>query len=271
VGESEAKSLYLAAARSLRKKAQRRPSMGSNQIFIIAQAETLAPRESSSEAANALLKLLEEPPPGTTLILTSAEPGRLLPTIRSRTTQFHLPPLTQSEVAEFLVSQGGVDEGEARRAATLSKGSIGRALGFRRQGDQPGPLETTREEAMALLTAALAENPQDRIRTALTFKTVGARGLRDLFNFLDECLGELARVAAGLPADPSLALEERFFKEAVARWGLGAVAVPRALAKVDEARRLAAGNVNPQLVIFGLLHDLRQELTNPGLPREPRR
>lgn len=271
VGETEAKSLYLAAARSLRKKAQRRPSMGSRQIFIVAEADALAPMESSSEAANALLKVLEEPPAGTMLILTSAEPGRLLPTIRSRTTQLHLPPLSQEEVAEFLVSRGGVEEGEARRAASLSKGSIGRALGFLRQGDQPGPLETTREEAMALLKAALAENSRDRIQTALSFKTSGARGLKDLFNFLDECLGQLARAAAGLPADPSLAVEDRFFREAVARWGLTPGSVPHAMRKVDEARHLAAGNVNPQLVIFGLLREIRQELTNTGLPHQSRR
>ena len=95
--DNEPRSLYLAAARDLRRKAHRRPSMGSHQVFIIADAEALAPQESGSEAANALLKLLEEPPEGTTLVLTSAEPGRLLPTIRSRTTHVHLPHLSIGE------------------------------------------------------------------------------------------------------------------------------------------------------------------------------
>jgi DNA polymerase-3 subunit delta' len=238
--------------------------MGDHQIFIIAEAEALAPQESSSEAANALLKLLEEPPSGTRLILTSAEPGRLLPTIRSRTTQFHLPPLTQKEVTEFLITEAGVEEEEAQRVGGLSRGAIGRALGFLRDGDAPGPLEQTRLEAQGLLSAALARGPDQMFRAAITFKSVGARGLRDLFNFLEECLGELARVASGLPLDAGTPEEVEFLKEAVNRWSLHPAAVPLAMRRVDEARAMAAGNVNPQLVIFGLLHELRKELTSPG-------
>ncbi|MFH1763196.1 MAG: hypothetical protein ABIF09_03290 [Gemmatimonadota bacterium] len=263
-GDNEPKSLYLAAARSLRMKAQRRPSSGDRQLFIIADAEALAPQESSSEAANALLKLLEEPPSGTTLILTSAEPGRLLPTIRSRTTQLHIPPLSKEEVSDFLISEAGVEEGEAHRVGGLSKGAIGRALGFLREGEEPGPLEQIRIDALHLLAAALATGPDQAIGTALSFKPVGARGLRDLLDFLEECLGELARVACGLPIDTATAEESGFFRDAVVRWGLHPASVPPAMGRVDEARALAVGNVNPQLVIFGLLHDLRRELTSEG-------
>ncbi len=261
LGDTEAKTLYLAAARSLRKKAQRRPSMGPRQLFIIADAESLAPQASSSEAANALLKLLEEPPDGTTLILTSAEPGRLLPTIRSRTTQLHLPPLTRNEVAEFLTSQGGVEEEEAAKVAELSRGAIGRALGFLRDGEDRGPLGQTRFEALRLLSAALSTRPDKRIRAALDFKTVGARGLRDLFNFIEEGLAELARAASGLPLEGNSPEEADFFRKVVANWKVHPASIPPAVEKVDEARGLAAGNINPQLVIFGLLHDLRKELT----------
>ena len=262
--ESGPKSLYLAAARNLRKKAQRRPSSGDHQVFIIGDAEALAPQESSSEAANALLKLLEEPPSGTTLILTSAEPGRLLPTIRSRTTQLHLPPLSQREVTEFLISEVGMEEGEAHRVGGLSKGAIGRALGFRREGEDPGPLEQTRIDALGLLSAALATGPEGTSRSAITFKAVGARGLRDLFDFLEECLGELARAASNLPLDSATPDETEFFRNAATRWNIHPASVPLAIQEVDEARAMAAGNVNPQLVIFGLLHDLRQKLTNPN-------
>jgi len=261
---NEPKSLYLAAARNLRRKAQRRPSSGDRQIFIIGDAEALAPQESSSEAANALLKLLEEPPPGTTLILTSDEPGRLLPTIRSRTTQLHLPPLSPTEVTEFLISEAGVEEAEAHRVGGLSKGAIGRAIGFLREGEEPGPLEQTRNDALGLLSAALATEPTGAVRSAITFKPVGARGLRDLFDFLEECLSELARAACDLPLDSATPAEAKFFKDAVIRWNLHPAAVPPAIREVDEARALAAGNVNPQLVIFGLLHDLRQKLTDPS-------
>ena len=271
IGDNEPKSLYLAAARNLRRKAQRRPSMGDHQIFIIGEAETLAPQESSSEAANALLKLLEEPPSGTTLILTSAEPGRLLPTIRSRTTQLHLPPLRIGEVAEFLMAEAGVEKAEADRVGGLSKGSIGRALGFLRDGDESGLLEQTRVAALGLLAAALANGREKSIQKAITFKPVGARGLRDLFNFLEECLGELARVASGLSLEAGTPEEVRFFEDVVGRWNIHPAAVPLAIRRVDEARGLAAGNVNPQLVIFGLLHELRRELTQSGRTTVPGR
>jgi DNA polymerase-3 subunit delta' len=260
--DNEPKSLYLAAARSLRKKAQRRPSMGPRQVFIIADAESLAPQDSSSEAANALLKVLEEPPAGTTLILTSAEPGRLLPTIRSRTTPLHLPPLSNSEVTAFLVSLAGVEEREALRAGGLSKGAIGRALGFLRDGEEIGPLEQTRNHAQELLSAALGTGPEGAIQAAMSFKPVGARGLRDLLNFLEECLGELARAASGLPPAAGTPNGDGFFHDAVERWGIRPASVPAAMDRVEEARALAAGNVNPQLLIFGLLHDLRKELTS---------
>jgi DNA polymerase III subunit delta' len=68
----------------LMQMASRSPAMARRKVFIIGDAERMAPQASSQEAANAFLKLLEEPLPDTTLILTSSEPGALLPTIRSR-------------------------------------------------------------------------------------------------------------------------------------------------------------------------------------------
>ena len=122
-------AIYLAAARELRRKARSRPAEGGEQIFIIADAESLIPQESSPEAANALLKLLEEPPEDTRFILTSSQPGALLDTIRSRTVPLHLAPLSVEATRDFLLEHGA-GPGEAEHAARLSGGSIGAALGF---------------------------------------------------------------------------------------------------------------------------------------------
>ncbi len=54
------------------------------------------------EAANALLKFLEEPPRGVVMMLTTPSPGRLLPTIRSRTIEVHFPLLSNAQVREVL-------------------------------------------------------------------------------------------------------------------------------------------------------------------------
>ena len=83
----EPSGIYLAAIQTLRRRAQSRPSMGSEQVFVVGDAEALVSQEASPEAANALLKLLEEPPNGTRLILTSSEPGASSP--RSDRARFH--------------------------------------------------------------------------------------------------------------------------------------------------------------------------------------
>ncbi|HSG48351.1 MAG TPA: hypothetical protein VLA43_11095, partial [Longimicrobiales bacterium] len=89
----EIRGLYLGLIQGLRRQAHVRPTMGPVQVFVVGDAEYLVPQEASPEAANAILKLLEEPPSGTRFILTSSEPGRLLATIRSRTVPLHLAPL----------------------------------------------------------------------------------------------------------------------------------------------------------------------------------
>ncbi len=259
----EARALYLAAARSLRRQAQKPPSMGARQVFIIADAEKLAPQESSSEAANALLKLLEEPPSGTILILTSSEPGRLLPTIRSRTTQLHLPQIPLEEVTGFLVQVAGVPEEEARRLGSLSQGSIGRALGFRTNGGERGSPTQVRKQAFDLLCAALGPTPAPIFQKPLDFPGHGARKLMELLDFMEEGLRDLALVASGAPGDPWNTEEGALLRNALGPRPIHPPAVADAVRRVEEARILAAGNVNPQLLIFALLRGLRHDLLGP--------
>jgi DNA polymerase-3 subunit delta' len=245
--------------------------MGGRQVFIIAEAEALAPQESSSEAANALLKLLEEPPPGTSLLLTSAEPGRLLPTIRSRTTHLHLPPLTSEEVVDFLIRVKGLSRGDAERVGPISQGAIGRALRLLPEGEEVGSLEQVRRDAYGLLETALAPTPAAAFQASLGFKTTGARGLMELFDFVEEWLRDLALAAAEGQTTPLNPEAGAFFQDVRGRWEIRPDAAAKALALVDEARTLASGNVNPQLVIFDLLHELRCTLTDPDNPPQVRR
>jgi DNA polymerase-3 subunit delta' len=76
--------------------------MGKRKVFIVGDAERMVPQEGSDMAANALLKLLEEPPANTFIILTSSEPGALLPTIRSRVVNIRVAPLTTRDMESFL-------------------------------------------------------------------------------------------------------------------------------------------------------------------------
>jgi DNA polymerase III subunit delta' len=85
--------------------------------------------EMNTSASNALLKVLEEPPRQAILLLISHNPGRLLPTVRSRCRRFPLAPLAHEVVAQLLRRyRPDLPQPEAEALAVLSGGSIGRAL-----------------------------------------------------------------------------------------------------------------------------------------------
>ena len=101
--------------------ANRASTGGRGKVFIVPQAELM-----STPAQNALLKTLEEPPPGVTIILLCPSPGELLPTTRSRCQNIRFRPLATEFVAQALTA-AGVDETEARFWAAFADGSLGRA------------------------------------------------------------------------------------------------------------------------------------------------
>ncbi|MDT8340562.1 MAG: hypothetical protein RQ751_03535 [Longimicrobiales bacterium] len=262
----EPAALYLAAARELRRRAGSRPSEGGEQVFIVGDADTLVPQEGSAEAANALLKLLEEPPPDTRFILTTSEPRRVLATIRSRTVPLHLSPLPRDAVAAFLEARG-IAAGDAAEAARLSGGSVGLALGFLPdEAREAGPLETLRLRAGEVLEAALGDSPGRAYALVLSphfadspvMKT--ARLLVPLLDALEVWLRDLAAVAAGSTDSvvnrSAMATLERLVRE----HGLHPAVVGDALPAVAEARREALGNVAPALVVTGVAAALRRAL-----------
>ena len=94
--------IYVSTVRAIVQLASISPAMAKRKLFIIGDAEQMVSQEGSDEAANALLKLLEEPPANTVIILTSSEPGALLPTIRSRVVNVRVAPLPRGDVEAFL-------------------------------------------------------------------------------------------------------------------------------------------------------------------------
>ena len=100
-----------------------KPFEGQRRVVLLRDADTLEPA-----SQNALLKSLEEPPPGTVFILTTAVPGSLLPTVRSRCIRLRFSRLTVADVVRVLVDQHQFSEGDARDAAAFADGSVGQAL-----------------------------------------------------------------------------------------------------------------------------------------------
>src|ERR1041384_3126641 len=114
--------------RELEREANFRPFEGASRIFIVEDAEYM-----NDQAANALLKTLEEPPPTTHLILTTTNPMALLQTIRSRCQMIRFAPIPFSEIENFLMKQTGMSPDDAALLARTSRGSLGNALSVDRK------------------------------------------------------------------------------------------------------------------------------------------
>ena len=133
-------------ARLLRSAAKLKPGEGRRRVFLLDEAD-----RASSEAANALLKTLEEPAPELTIVLTSQNPYLLPATIRSRSVPFYFAALTGEQVEAFLGSRGDVEPDLAARIAAWSGGSPGVALSL----DEEEFLRR-RQAMLALVSGALS-------------------------------------------------------------------------------------------------------------------
>src|SRR5687767_12456853 len=109
--------------RQIEKEANFRPFEGKARVFLIDEADKL-----NDASANALLKVLEEPPQTSYLILVTARPAMLLPTILSRCQMIRFAPLAPAEIESHLLSNKLADSKTAKLRARAAGGSIGRAL-----------------------------------------------------------------------------------------------------------------------------------------------
>lgn len=123
-----------------------RPYAGAVRVAVVGRADRL-----SEPAANSILKTLEEPPPGTCIVLCAAHPERMPATILSRCQALALAPVPASTIGPWLVARHGVDPELATMAATLSGGRPGRALAL---ATAPGVLAAEIAGIDALLRAA---------------------------------------------------------------------------------------------------------------------
>jgi DNA polymerase-3 subunit delta' len=158
--------------------------------------------EMNSGAANALLKLLEEPPARVTFFLISHQPFRLLPTIRSRCRELRLTPLPASDLSDALAQAGAAVEPDARTAlAELAGGSVGEAF---RLTNLDGL------DLYARLVALFATLPRlDRPRALAIAETAAGRGNEARFDLIvtliDLFLARLARAGTTRETPPEAA------------------------------------------------------------------
>ena len=123
-----ANDIRIAAIRMLRKDIYLANDSGSTRVVIILRAHKM-----NVEAANALLKVLEEPPAGTVFLLTTEYPNRLPDTIRSRCASHHIPDLSWNLIRDDLVEKKNVDKIQSEICARMAMGDLAAAHAFAEQ------------------------------------------------------------------------------------------------------------------------------------------
>jgi DNA polymerase-3 subunit delta' len=226
--------IFVSTIRALVQTGAMSPAIARRKVIIVGDAEQMVVQEGSDQAANAFLKLLEEPPADTTILLTSSEPGALLPTIRSRVVSIRVAPVSDDDVRRFLADPAVVER--------LDLGGDPSEDVVRLAGGAPGRLvdrdawRSALAQAERILEAAVGPDRGAKMRVALSQGASGARGkFSDTLDALTVLLHDRARSAS---------------RKGDARAALGA---SKAIQAVEDAKDQAYHNVNPQLLTATLV------------------
>jgi DNA polymerase-3 subunit delta' len=232
-----ARNISVDQVRSLADLFDLSPAMSPWRVAIIDTVDELEP-----SGANALLKMLEEPPPNCLFFLVSHAPGRLLPTIRSRCRRLDFQRLDDGAMTSILETQApDLSAAERQRIISVSFGSAGRALAF-------AELDLAKLEDAAL--AILCQGDPTNARRSDLASELGKKGAAD-------------RYAAFLDLAPSLIAREARRLEGPSR--------ERALDAYAKARELAAiaprVSLDPAATVFQIGSMLAEVAQAPSLKR----
>lgn len=231
--------------REIQRNASLTPFEGRYRVFVIDDAEYL-----SEEAANSLLKTLEEPPGQVILVLLASDLGAMLPTISSRCQKLELRSVSSEIISDVLQAQHGVDEMGATEVARLSEGRPGWAFGA---VSNPGLLEGLNERLetierlvglgleerfeYAARLAGVAGRDRDAVRRELKEWLGWWRDVLLVKEGTEEYVTHLSRVEATRRLSQGLARED----------------VARAMNAVEAAQEHLDRNVNPRLALEAMM------------------
>jgi DNA polymerase-3 subunit delta' len=228
--------------RLLKERSQFLPHSGSRRVFLIDHVD-----RANDQAANSLLKTLEEPPPHLVLVMTAENAYDLLPTIRSRAVPFHFAPLSRDEMREFARVRG-LDDPERRIA--LAGGSPGLAVSIDLE-----VYDKRRAAMLALLKVAAGTAP---FGTWVPVSEALGRSrsekldvyLRVLYELLRDLL--LLRTGAGEIRNQDIRRElEALAAKVEFAW------LRKAVGRVDEIAELVRRNIQKTIALDSLIADLR--------------
>jgi DNA polymerase-3 subunit delta' len=229
-------------ARAVEREMNFRPFEGRARILIFEEAERMNP-----QAGNALLKTLEEAPANAHMILLTARPASLLPTIRSRCQLVRFAPLTAQEIEEYLVQTKQRAGVEARLAARLAEGRLGRARmlnldEFKQQRD-----------VMLSVLEALTARP-DRVQLLRAAEELSDTKHKDDYEPSLDALALLIHDAWRLALDPKAEIVNEDIRERLTKLAAGVTnqRFTAWLARIEELRAQLAVNVNRRIATDAL-------------------
>lgn len=229
--------------RLLKDRAQLKPLSGPWRVFLIDRID-----RANEQAANSLLKTLEEPPDHAVFVLTAVNPYDLLPTIRSRSVSFHLGPVADAQMRAFLAERGS---SHPERRLALARGCPGLAVSFDLEN-----YDKRRAAMLQLLEAAAGRAPfMDWLPLA---ESLAARKSEKLDYYI-EVLYSLAndllllRAGAGGLRNPDLRGPlDTLARHVSFEW------LRQAVRQIDELGELSRRNIQKSLAFDGFLLALRR-------------
>ncbi len=244
---SGTEGIYVASIRAIVQSAAMTPALGRRKVFVVGDAERMVSQEGSDQAANAFLKLLEEPPADTTLILTSSEAGALLATIRSRVVSVRVAPLPDAAVESFLADPAVTSFVPTKKSPTIASGSTAELLAL--AGGAPGRLLSDESPAKVGSAERMIEAATGRGRASL-YRAAFIQGS-------SKARGGFADSLEALTG----ALHHRVRRQTARGEDGAAYRATLAVSAIELAKDRARGNVSPQLIAATLLRELRDRLT----------
>ena len=211
------------------------------------------PEKMNAEAANRLLKIVEEPPANTIFLFITHAPEKVLQTIFSRCQSLRIPPQPKEEAALAIRRYSDAGEEEASIEAGLCGGSIGRAL-----ADLSGKESETEflDIFSDFMRAALARDLMSALETGEMMSGLDSREKQKAFcNFAGDCVRKIFMLQQDMPQIAWISPQEKEFFTGAAR-NAGPGFCRKALGYLDKAAALLDRNVNAKIVFCDLVNRL---------------
>ncbi|MFA6592882.1 MAG: hypothetical protein WCR48_05365 [Bacteroidales bacterium] len=211
------------------------------------------PEKMNAEAANRLLKIVEEPPEKTVFIMITHSPEKVIRTISSRCQSIRVLPLTRAEIEEALIGSFGKSAEDAASASAMADGSVGAAL---RYVADKSDYQTDYDLFADLVNSLLKRDFLSSLESAEVMAAMDSREKQKAFcKFAVECLRKIFLLQQRLPQLAQISVEQSAFYENAA--SKCKKSFPRnAMAILDRTTMMLDRNVNQKILFCDMVNRL---------------